>query len=151
MIRLFVAAFVILLMPSVALADADPATSEYLKTVGGGTALDTKDGNRFAYFGIVVAPTKPLPQGVVLVAEFENPSDPSSPLRTFYTPKPDEKQITIRSEIYQCIANGRDYRVSIKIYADAEKKKLLSVHEQPIAFNVPKKMFAQMGLRECGS
>ena len=44
MVRLCVTFISIMLLACNAFADSDPVTSEYLKTVGGGTALESKDG-----------------------------------------------------------------------------------------------------------
>ena len=140
----------ILVCPAIALDQADPVTSEYLKTAGGGTAVDTKDGARFAFFGIVLKTVKPLPPNAVLVAYFDNPREPSKPLTTEYTPREGEAEIVIRSEPYTCVVNNRDYRVTVKIYSP-DKSTLVSEHIQPISFNMPKKQLQQLRLKECDS
>jgi hypothetical protein len=132
-------------------AQASPVTSEYFKTKGGGTALDSKEGVRFAYFGLILEPMKPLPEGAVLVTEFENPQDASKPLTTEYTPSAGEREIVLKSSTYTCVVNNRDYRISVKLFTDRERKVLLSEHIQAITFSMPKRYMKQAGLKECDS
>jgi hypothetical protein len=129
--------------------DPEKVTSEYFRSEGGGTAVETKNGVRVAYFGLILSPVKALPENATLVADFDNPSDASKPLQMIYTPKPGEKQFVLRSEAFACVVNHRYYTVTVTLFADADRKQPVSSHVQSINFDMPSKIVQQLGLKEC--
>jgi hypothetical protein len=129
--------------------DPEKVTSEYFRSEGGGTAVETKDGVRLAYFGLVLSPVRTLPENATLVAEFDNPTNPSKPLQTIYTPKPGEKNIVLRSETFACLITHRYYTVTVTLFADAERKHAISSHVQSLNVDIPSSAVRQLGLKEC--
>jgi hypothetical protein len=128
-----------------------PAESEYFRTSGGGVGVDSKAGARVVYFGIVLQLRRSLPDNALLLAEFENPSDPSKPLRTEYRPKSTEKSITLTSEPLSCIVNGRDYAVVVQVLEGEASSSAIGEHRQAISFRIPASQMISLGLRQCGS
>jgi hypothetical protein len=150
MMRNFAPFLLVCLVGASAVAkDPEKVTSEYFRSEGGGTAVETKDGVRVAYFGLILAPVKALPENATLLVEFDNPVNPAKPLQTIYTPKPGEKQFILRSESVECVVNHRYYTVTVTLFADAERKQPISSHVQSLNFDMPGKIMQQLGLKEC--
>jgi hypothetical protein len=108
------------LMPS-------PSTSEYFKTTGCGFVVSRE--NKEIVEGITLAPTKPLPPGAVVVAEFENPSNRDAPLKATYTAKGDETTIVLKSPPMKGLKVAT-YRIVVSLYADSTETASLARHEQ---------------------
>jgi len=125
------------------------AATDWFKTSGSGVALEKRNGNNHVFFGIGLTPVKKLPAGAVIVAEFPNPADAAHPLEASLTPKAGEEKLSLRSDPVECIVNNSDYTITVKLYTDASRKKLLGTHVQPLALKVPPPAIKELALKEC--
>jgi len=145
------ACLVLLALAGAAAAQDPPAPvqSEYLKSAGGGFAMN----NGRVLYALRLAVVKPLPAGTALEAEFENPADAAHPFPVNYEPKPGENDFRLFSPPLDCITNNKLYTIRVGLFqpgADGNKVRIGS-HEQQFSLSLPRQMIDQMHLKICPS
>lgn len=125
--------------------------SEYLRTVFAGTLIDSRSTpTRFIYTLSFVA-LKPLPEGSVLVFLYENPADPGGAMiEGSQSNISSDGKITVMSPGMECVDSNRYYRASVKLYANRERREVLSTHQQMVAFFTPLEMLETTKMQSCG-
>ncbi len=140
----------LLISTGTAIAQPAPRSSEYLKTTGGGAQVERKDGVGSVYFALHLEWNKSPPPGAYLVTEFENTSNVAAPHLVETTVALLDTKPMLRSPIYSCIINNRRYNVIVKVYSDSSKQDLIATHSQELEFRLPRNIFRQLNLKECG-
>ena len=138
------AVLLLTLLPSAAVYSASPprpAKSEYLITTGAGFLLEKERG---AYYGMNFSIRKPLPGAVYLVALFDNPEVPDTPLRTELVVPADATEIQFQSPGVHQIGNNKRYEVRLTLYLDADRTKVLGTHRQDVLFSMPPAFLIQL-------
>jgi hypothetical protein len=126
---------------ALAISQPDPTKSEYLLSTGAGFGLEMGSG---AYYGMIFAVHKPLPGTVYVIAVFDNPEVPGSPLHAEIVVQADANEIKLRSPVVHVIRNNTRYNVLLTLYTDSDHKNLLTKHSQEVLFSVPKQLVSQL-------
>lgn len=113
--------------------------SEYMRTVATGVDCDWRDRDRPVFrLSIAVHVRADVPEGALLEAEFQNPAEPSRPLRASATvrstrgyPQVRLDQVLLVSSEVQDIRCGR-YPVEVRLYRDGRWRELIGTHRQDI-------------------
>ena len=121
------------MLPACSLVAPRPQKTDYLQTAGGGFVYD-RDQQQVQY-AIVVAPRKPLPEGSILEAIFEDPVG-ERPYVVSVVVKPGVRDYTLNSPPVHGTRAGATYHIQIKLYADAGKSQLLDSYDQGIRASV---------------
>lgn len=108
------------------LAPASSA-SDYVATRVCGVDLDGK--TKEARLRIELTVTHPLPPAALVEVQFENPSDPNTPLVTGRRATGDEQTMAFVSPPVKGI-RVKSYAVLVRIYSSPGKERLLSTHLQ---------------------
>jgi len=112
-------------------ARPDAATSEFLKTKGGGFSFDVDDRKhtRTCQYSLLLTPTKRVTPPLYLTAEFENPAG-GAPLIAYERLQPDESEVLIVSPPVSGLQFRKVYRVDVSVYSDASRSSKISTHTQ---------------------
>lgn len=102
----------LLLAAILLIACEDNSKTPYLEFAGGGFIFNYRYAD--AYYGFVVRPKKPLPEGSVLEARFEEPGGKSDYIVTAKT-TPGQLQYMFRSDNLRGIVKGHDYKAAIRL------------------------------------
>jgi hypothetical protein len=117
-----------------------PVRSKYVITTSGGFLM-TPEG------GVVYAMGFELRQfindPVYVVAQFENPENASSPLRTEIRVESRTLGFAVQSPRLRVLTHEKQYSIELAIYKDAAHTQLLGRHHQEIVFNVPPQLESQ--------
>lgn len=125
--------------------------TEYLRTIAVGIVLDANVKPVKISYAITLAVRKPLPEGAIAVLQFENPDPRAAPVQAVYEWKAGEEQFFVISPSVGCIVNGKYYRVVVTLFADRERRDVLSTHEQMVAFSAPTMILKALNVPvECG-
>jgi hypothetical protein len=103
---------VIFIAASLLAACEDNSKAPYLEFAGGGFIFNYRNAD--AYYGFVVRPKKPLPEGSVLEARFEVPGGAPDYIVTT-TAAPGQLQYMFKTDTLRGIVKGHDYRAVIRI------------------------------------
>ena len=126
---------------AIAISQPSPAKSEYLLSTGAGFGLEMGIG---AYYGMIFAVHKSLPGTVYVIAAFDNPEAPESPLHAEIVVQADADEIKLRSPVIHVIRNNTRYKVLLTLYTDSDHKNLLTKHSQEVLFSVSKQFVSQL-------
>lgn len=126
---------------AIAISQPSPTKSEYLISTGAGFGLEMGSG---AYYGMIFAVQKPLPGTVYVIAVFDNPEAPGSPLHTEVVVQADAKEIKLQSPVIHVIRNNTRYKVLLTLFTDSDHKNLLTKHSQEVLFSVPRQLVPQL-------
>ena len=110
-----------------------PTKSKYLLTTAAGFVLEPNLGAQYNLSFLLRA--FPLPD-LYVVGTFENPEDPSTPLRLEQKVEAGALQFSMKSPYFHRAQNGRAYLVRLALYADAEHTKTWGTHEQKVLFSL---------------
>jgi hypothetical protein len=121
------------MLPACGLVAPRPQKTDFLQTAGGGFLYD-RDKQQVQY-AIVVAPRKPLPEGSILEATFEDPVG-ERPYVVSVVVKQGVMDYTLNSPPVHGTRAGATYHVQIKLYADAGKSQLLDSYAQGVRASV---------------
>lgn len=125
----------------------DPAVSKYVTTEGAGFPCEF--GGGYIKYGIAYTLNQAFVDPVYLTVEFENPSNPNSPLVSQFTvPAGSRDTIYINSPKMDSIQNNRNYKVVLKLFNNPERTGLFATHKDEVRLQLPKQMFNQIGIRE---
>jgi len=112
-----------------------PVTSEHFVTMDGGFLDRHEKGSnkdRYTYF-LSVKITNPFEDKVFAEFEFENPADAkAAPLRVEMPIEPADKTLTVESPPVRGVQTSHNYTVTLRIFSDREKTRLLTEHIQKI-------------------
>lgn len=125
------------------------ADSEYFRTFGCGTLVNSKVIPADIVFYLNLKVKKSLPEKAVIVVEFENPISKAAPIEVALDPAPDKKELSISSPPMACITNGKYYRAILTLFADSSRSRILDTHVQIIAFFIPAPMFDNLNVPVC--
>lgn len=100
---------------------------QYVTTKVCGVDLDGKASEARLRIELIV--TRPLPPNALVEAQFENPSDPKSPVVTSRTVTGREKGLRLVSPPVKGI-RVKSYDVLVRIYSSQDKSELLGTHAQ---------------------
>ncbi len=127
----------------VATAPPKPSSSERFVTEGAGFLVE---GSSVRY-GMIYRLTKPYPDSLYVVVEFENPKPGGRPLRTETLLKAGETMLKVQSPPLPGIENDRVYATTLTAYRDHNHRQLVARHEQPVMFRMPEKLLPQLRQR----
>lgn len=102
----------LLVAASLLAACEDNSKTPYLEFAGGGFIFNYRTAD--AYYGFVVRPKKPLPDGAVLEARFEVPGGRPDYIVTAKS-TPGQLQYMFRTDSLRGIVKNHDYRAAILI------------------------------------
>jgi hypothetical protein len=139
----------LLAAPSWAQSRPDPVNSAYFTTFGGGMIFRTETKPPTPGYSLTLDLRQSIPAGAVAVFEFENPANSSKPVSATYVFKANEKRITVLSPNLSCVTNGRNYRILVTLYSDAQRTRVLGTHEQAVNFTVTPPQVEQLGIPLC--
>lgn len=125
----------------------EPTQSEYLKSVGGGFAMNSGH----TLYTLRLAIIKPLLARTTVEAEFENPADAAHPFPVNQEPKSGDSDVRLYSPQLECVINNKLYTIRIRLFqpgADGNKIQIGS-HEQQLSLSLPQRMIDQMHLKLC--
>ncbi|MBB6522276.1 hypothetical protein [Pseudoteredinibacter isoporae] len=114
-----------------------------IQTLGGGFLV--KSGK--LKYGLTYQ-SKSLIDPVYAVAEFESPINPNSPLRSDMGKLDLNKEIIVQSPAFGEIKNNENYNVTLYLYSDESKTKLIHKHTDQIQFSMPISMIRKIGIKE---
>lgn len=103
---------VLLIAAGLLAACEDNSKTPYLEFAGGGFIFNYRYAE--AYYGFVVRPKKPLPEGAVLEARFEVPEGGPGYIVTAES-APGKLQYMFRTEPLRGIVKGHGYRAAIRL------------------------------------
>jgi hypothetical protein len=111
----------------------DVATSEFLRTSGGGfyVSFSDKTGTRTCQYTLTLKPVKPLTSPLFLRAEFENPSG-GRPFTTDGELQPGAPHVILLSSPVSGLRSSKVYRVDVGVYSDSSRAIKLNTHTQYI-------------------
>lgn len=122
-----------------------PAKSDYFETVGG--SFLHQDGE--SVYAMIYRIRKPLPDGHVLKLAFENPQDKKVPVTETRRLEYKDDRIIVQSVPLACIKNGRQYLVTLELFADDSSAKRMAIHKQKVEFKLPMEFVRQAGIKLC--
>lgn len=119
-----------------------PAETEYFRTLGGGFLSNINQSVTHMY-GVNLLLTKPLPEDVHLVVEFENPANKNQPVTVEGTYEEikhlvnstHDKILVLKSPEVTGIVPHTNYTITLKVYSDASKQLLITQHQQAVNSN----------------
>jgi hypothetical protein len=114
-----------------------PTKSKYLLTTVAGFSMTDTDG---ATYSMAYEVREQLPAQVFVVALFENPEAPKTPLRKEFEVPADAKRIQVQSPGIHVIRNDVLYKVSLSLYLDPDHADLLVRHDQKVLFKMGKEI-----------
>jgi hypothetical protein len=112
------------------LVNPNPVASEYFETRGGGFVINT-DREEVTYAMSVTA-IKPMPEGAVLEATFENPRDPSSPFVVNVPLPPEDDFLVLKSPPVNGLRAYSAYSVDLILFRGPAKASVVARHRQYI-------------------
>lgn len=147
----WVLAIPLILACGFAMPQAMPANteSEYFRTFGCGTLVDSKIIPPDVVFFLNLKVKKSLPKKAVIVVEFENPIPKAAPIEVVLDPVPDDKDLSIFSPGIACLTNGKYYRTILTLFADSSRSRILSTHVQIVAVFMPPSMLDNLNVPMC--
>jgi hypothetical protein len=95
------------------------------------------DKARGAYYGMSYGVRKSFAGAMFVVALFDNPEDPHTPLRAETIIEPGTKEVQLQSPSFHAIDNDKRYTVHLMLYSEAEHVHLIGTHDQEVLFSVP--------------
>lgn len=112
-------------------ARPDPATSEFLRTKGGGFAVNLDDNRKpeSCRFSLLLTPVKSLVSPLYLQARFENPLG-GAPLVADAVLQPGDREVLLTSPPVSGLRTRKVYRVDVAVYSDAARTQQVSTHTQ---------------------
>jgi len=114
-----------------------PTTSVYFETLGAGVSIkinkDNSDKNEAALY-IVLKKLKSIPQGSLAIVKFQNPEVPGSPIVTQEKLDSTKDSYTFISPAVNGLKQGRSYSITMELYQDSSREKLLCEHSQSAYF-----------------
>ena len=123
-----------------------PTISEYVKTEGGGFAIDRTDNGSQVSYGMTYSLLRRVGENPSATVEFENPQKDSNSLVVEKEIIPGEDRLVIASPPLPCIENNRTYIVTLKLFANGG---LVAEHKDQVQFSVPGNMQSQLNLTWC--
>jgi len=112
-------------------ARPDVATSEFLRTKGGGfsVTVDDKTRTKTCQYSLLLTPTKRVTSPLYLRTEFENPTG-GAPLITDEILQPSAGDILLVSSPVSGLRIRKVYRVDVSVYSDSSRSAKISTHTQ---------------------
>ena len=111
--------------------------SEYFKTDGAMFVLN-REQMAFRYW-LLLSVSKPLPDHAIVEVAFENPTNKISPLMLIREVSAADKELKLESTAIFGLKYRKNYEVEVRLFADAEKTKIISTHRQQIQYAMPPK------------
>ena len=131
-----------------AAAQPEPAKSKMMKVSGAGLEIGTNDQGKIIRKIDFFLKLKKIPrEGAFLVIEFENPADPAKRIVHVESLKPRQDQVLVISdpvEGFEC----RQYKITAKIFADADQKLLLDELTQEYEVTLSDRQMAGKSIME---
>jgi hypothetical protein len=141
---------VLSLVSTMLLAQPKPEVSEYFKSLGGGIIADAVKEPGKLYVGLNLEWVKRPAPGALLVVEFSNSKIAGKPETVEQPADVAVPAFVVKSSAYRCAVNNSNYYVSITLYSDPTKSKLLGTHKQQIEVSVTAAQWAALNLKDCG-
>lgn len=107
-----------------------PVQSEYFKSTTGGFGIRFE--SRELYYSLFINIIKSFAQTVFAEIRYENPESPSLPIIQQKVIRPEDKELDLSSPSILGLKKGFDYEVTVLVYTDESKTKLLTEHKQKI-------------------
>lgn len=122
-------------------ANPKPTKSKYAEDLVAGFAV----GEGEIFYSVKYHIKDAVPRPVFAVVEFQNPSDRKAPflVRADLT---SGDELAVESKPFKAIKNNKNYRVVLKLYADAERTDRIGVHKSKVRFSLPPPLAAQVGI-----
>jgi hypothetical protein len=141
MYRIAVALIALLILAGGCSIDAlRPVRSKYVITTSGGFLMTPEGGVVYAMdFELRQFLNKP----VYVVAQFENPENASSPMRTEVSVESRTLDFSVKSARLRVLTHDKQYSVQLSLFKDVAHTQLLGKHHQAITFNVPPQLQSQ--------
>ncbi len=135
-----------LALPAAAFAQVDLAVSEYFRTAPGSGTIT---GTGHVQFLLSLDRVKPLPTGAVITVEYEDPAAPSRPVVADYGPPRGAGPLHFESRRFRCADPGRTYHVTVRVFAGARRRTVLSTHVQPFLYQGTQGEMREFKLPRC--
>jgi hypothetical protein len=115
-------------------------TSKYFKTAVAGFDIHRGQPPEIRFM-IDLEPLQPMPNGLFLEVQFENPLDPKNPFIVTKQVAPADERVFVRSPLVEGLRAAEGYGIKVLIYDSEKKGSLLGIHEQVVHSDIDQRLF----------